>query len=119
MSKQRVARAIRRGARYALERHARNVKPAPLELPRDEVRRRLPRHLLPLLLAVGIAIAARYCRAEDSFATDVLTWSPFEPGDLFFGVALGVVFCVGVLICAEVGSLIGSLIAYLLRKVWP
>lgn len=112
MSKQRMSRAIRRGARYAMERHARNVRPAPLELP-PAPRRRLPRYLLPLLVAVGIAIAARWCHAAPDF--DV-PFAAIEPGDVFFGLVMGIFFCVGCLICAEVGSLIGSLIAYLLRK---
>jgi hypothetical protein len=107
MSKQRMARAVRKGARFAMERHVREVRRPP-DVPIAPRRARWPMYLA-LALLVAVTLYARCGHAAR--AAGVLDVAGF------FGVwvILAVGVCVAAFAAAELFESICSIVNYLFR----
>ena len=108
MSKQRMARAIRKGARHAQARYFREVRP---QIPLDAVTRgprRWP-YALAIAVALGIALFARCAAAAGprACASDAL-W------DLGLGILLFAAY-----VLTELGAAVAALLTYLFKKGPP
>lgn len=108
MSKQRMARAVRKGARFAIERHSREVRRPP-DVPAPEPRRgRWPLYLALALLAAVTFYARCGHAARAGVALDVAG---------FFGVwvILAVGVCVAAFALCELADAVSSILNYLFR----
>jgi sugar/nucleoside kinase (ribokinase family) len=121
MSKQRLARRVRRGARYAMERHQRNVRPQPLPLPGERTAGRTARSAIAWILTLAALIAVTaYARCghagplEDLVDQTGAGWAGV--GAFLAGILLGVVIVFGSWAACNLLDALRGIISYLFRK---